>query len=1143
MWWAVLVAALAVAPTCTSSCNNATTECHAGLPHVAGEEERRPACYALTLEACNAVPMCRVNSRSLCEPVQMCKTVGYEECPVKLCFRDEPSRRCIDPGDAPECACTLDGMSGGVQTGALGCASHSVFAKGDDTRLMHCYINGGEASNCPCQEVSTVFPGAAFRRCSTACTAFILSGVVAPDQLDANGLYELFTEVPMWTAFCGYVTVYARSIDGRVKYLFFTQRSTAAFGAYDKAMWALSPVDGDDVFKYISASLPSLLHVVNPDGSLNMLTLLLSSIGQKLTGALLVEPSNYSLYYNPQDLNSDEKLIPVMTYTSILRFSCVCPKVTVATWTPSSSSISLSLAQLPRLRNYEYMIKLVSPFKSLGASSTSSQSTTLRPSTTTRVVRPDPWQNRTRDWSPELSLLFSNLVPGADYSVVVQTRALLVLNDQNSACDMRETEPFLVRTSTAQLAVAPTQLGFTQVAETSTIILQWRGVSGWDSGADLESYRVLLTCASGDPIERSVPVASSSLETDPLFGERAFQIQVELPLEIRPCLAVVKAVNRVREGPGSSALLIQAVGEEKTTIPPTSSNSSGSSNAGTIAGPVVGALVACALLAFVILLRRRRRGHASSAPKFVPSSEELAIQEKLKSVSVLREQVSLNQELGSGQFGQVFEASVVGLRDTDGHVRSSPVTAAVKMLSAEAPMSNSERVLFLQEAARMVPLRHANIVTLLGVCFDGHPILVVLEFMPLGDLKSFLQRTTEKGSSDALTFEDKVSMILQLLGAMAYLQELRYVHRDIACRNVLLAGDRTPKLSDFGLARGTYQSDYYRKSGSAPMPLRWMARESVCDGIFTTMSDMHMFGVLMWELLSDGATPWGELSNQAVLRAVLRGDPLPQPAGCSLELYACMTRTWSPKPHARPSAAELQRKIRDPDSAWRDEDPSAVASKTTSGQLTARNSVRSHNAESIGSQASVRSTQTLMRSAQSSVRSTLEQDFPRATGSMRSTTGHDTLRSTQSSVRSTAGKDYSRNTQGSVRSAQGTLRKGDQVLVQAQVGHAYVNIPDSPPSVEAVPSPHDQDDFRMLTLRSMSSRETSFRVNPVTQETSSSSEAATLEPYPRHNSTTSISTGGLEFVSQTSPSASLAWPGHEGLAQDDDDDAEAETHI
>eukprot|EP00042_Codosiga_hollandica_P055139 m.763068 g.763068 ORF g.763068 m.763068 type:complete len:168 (-) comp59055_c0_seq1:3215-3718(-) len=37
MWWALLVAALSVAPACTSSCNNATTECHAGLPHVAGK--------------------------------------------------------------------------------------------------------------------------------------------------------------------------------------------------------------------------------------------------------------------------------------------------------------------------------------------------------------------------------------------------------------------------------------------------------------------------------------------------------------------------------------------------------------------------------------------------------------------------------------------------------------------------------------------------------------------------------------------------------------------------------------------------------------------------------------------------------------------------------------------------------------------------------------------------------------------------------------------------------------------------------------------------------------------------------------------------------------------------------------------------
>lgn len=43
----------------------------------------------------------------------------------------------------------------------------------------------------------------------------------------------------MFTAFCGYVTMYARNIDGNLRYLFFTQRCTANFGENDKAMWAL----------------------------------------------------------------------------------------------------------------------------------------------------------------------------------------------------------------------------------------------------------------------------------------------------------------------------------------------------------------------------------------------------------------------------------------------------------------------------------------------------------------------------------------------------------------------------------------------------------------------------------------------------------------------------------------------------------------------------------------------------------------------------------------------------------------------------------------------------------------------------------------------------------------------------------------
>lgn len=45
-------------------------------------------------------------------------------------------------------------------------------------------------------------------------------------------------------------------------------------------------------------------------------------------------------------------------------------------------------------------------------------------------------------------------------------------------------------------------------------------------------------------------------------------------------------------------------------------------------------------------------------------------------------------------------------------------------------------------------------------------------------------------------------------------------------------------LSDFGMTRDIYETDYYRKGGKGLLPVRWMAPESLKDGVFTAYSDV-----------------------------------------------------------------------------------------------------------------------------------------------------------------------------------------------------------------------------------------------------------------------------------------------------------------
>ena len=68
-----------------------------------------------------------------------------------------------------------------------------------------------------------------------------------------------------------------------------------------------------------------------------------------------------------------------------------------------------------------------------------------------------------------------------------------------------------------------------------------------------------------------------------------------------------------------------------------------------------------------------------------------------------------------------------------------------------------------------------------------------------------------------------------------YLASLGIVHRDLACRNVLVDRDKILKISDFGLSRET---DLYVSSTQGKLPLRWMSPEAILDRVFTEKSDV-----------------------------------------------------------------------------------------------------------------------------------------------------------------------------------------------------------------------------------------------------------------------------------------------------------------
>ncbi|KAL0113614.1 hypothetical protein PUN28_012637 [Cardiocondyla obscurior] len=265
---------------------------------------------------------------------------------------------------------------------------------------------------------------------------------------------------------------------------------------------------------------------------------------------------------------------------------------------------------------------------------------------------------------------------------------------------------------------------------------------------------------------------------------------------------------------------------------------------------------------------------------------------------IRQEQITLAKFLGSGAFGKVFQGNA---KDLEG---SGITPVAIKMLRKDA--SAQEKTEFLQEARLMSHFRHKHVLRLLGVCLDTDPPLLVLELMEAGDLLSYLResRSLQPADPHALRLQDLLAMCEDVARGCRYLEELHFVHRDLACRNCLVSArdreNRVVKIGDFGLARDIYKNDYYRKEGEGLLPVRWMAPESLVDGVFTSQSDVWAFGVLMWEITSLGQQPYPARNNLEVLHYVRAGGRLPKPLNCPPTLHQLMLRCWSPA-DARPS--------------------------------------------------------------------------------------------------------------------------------------------------------------------------------------------------------------------------------------------------
>ncbi|XP_068191997.1 serine/threonine-protein kinase LMTK1 isoform X1 [Antennarius striatus] len=277
----------------------------------------------------------------------------------------------------------------------------------------------------------------------------------------------------------------------------------------------------------------------------------------------------------------------------------------------------------------------------------------------------------------------------------------------------------------------------------------------------------------------------------------------------------------------------------------------------------------------------------------------------LKSTDLGRHSLLYLKEIGHGWFGKVLLGEVnAGLSTTQ---------VVVKELKASA--SVQDQMQFLEEVQPYQTLQHPALLQCLTQCSDVTPYLLVMEFCPLGDLKTYLRscRMADSETPDPLILQ---RMACDIASGLLHLHKYNFIHSDLALRNCLLTSEMSVKIGDYGLSHSNYKDDYYVTQDQIWVPLRWIAPELI-DEVHgnllvvdqTKCSNIWSLGVTVWELFELGAQPYRHYSDRQVLTYAVKEQQLKLPKPQLLfplaeRWYEVMQFCWL-QPELRPSSEEV----------------------------------------------------------------------------------------------------------------------------------------------------------------------------------------------------------------------------------------------
>jgi hypothetical protein len=258
--------------------------------------------------------------------------------------------------------------------------------------------------------------------------------------------------------------------------------------------------------------------------------------------------------------------------------------------------------------------------------------------------------------------------------------------------------------------------------------------------------------------------------------------------------------------------------------------------------------------------------------------------------------------LGAGAMGTVVEAF-------DRMIERRVAVKLVKLPGGGDAEAEEAHARFRREAQAAGRLSHPNIVGVYDYGENADTAWIVMEMVEGGSLKSIIDR------GDRMPVAEVVRLMEEILSALAYSHGRGVVHRDIKPANIMLAGDRSVKIADFGIAR--IENSSMTQVGTVMGTPAYMAPEQLRGEAVDARADIWAAGVVLYQLLT-GEKPF-EGNYTALMHRVLNTEP-PPPSQLAVSaprgFDAVLARALAKRPDDRfPSASAFAEAIRNAGSA------------------------------------------------------------------------------------------------------------------------------------------------------------------------------------------------------------------------------------